>query len=491
MHDSRHGYRHLLTFIVIVGLFTIHSVGITIRAEAQVSASGPASISLAGGGPAFVYGSEAIFRNPANLALDRSGMVELSIGGAGVSAGGNLLQFRHYNNLFTSGRTITDDDARMVVDDWFDGAESLALKRVGIAAEAVPLSVIHEVGDLVLAYGLRVRAMSSVGINGGWLDLLLSGTGQDRSIPLMGEFSVMSTTEISAAVAKTFNDGRLAVGVAPKLVLGNEFVDARLRSTAHVSNEAIVHDFEYTVRAAGGLSRDVVDGIDLFASDVFGGGSFRPRLLSTAGVGAGLDLGVTFLPSPGLRLSASITDAGFVRWKRDAQLIAPVANQFSFEGLVLDIDRVRDEFGGDLGEYFTSTIDSLASGTYDQVERAYAPFTAALPTAIHFGAAWIAPGGRLTLTGGTSAPISSSVVQVASPPELHVGVEYSLGGSVRVPLRTGLFVGGSSALTLGIGIGIHTSHYDFDIGIAASPRTDIIGAGGRYTGGVSALTIRL
>ncbi|MDX1740213.1 MAG: DUF5723 family protein [Rhodothermales bacterium] len=457
---------------------------------AQVTANGPASTAMAGGGPAFVYGSQAIFRNPANLALDRIGLIEMSIGHVGVSAGGNLLQFKHYNDLFTSGRTISDAEARNVVDQWFDGAESADLKRVGLAAETVPIAVTHETNNLILGYGLRFRSLGTVGINGGWLDLLLSGTGDNRSLPLHGEFAMMSMTEISVAGARMLNSGDLAIGFAPKIILGNEFVDARLRSTAHITDDAIVHDFDYRVRAAGGLSREFVDGFDLFSSDVFSGGPFRPSFLSTTGVGLGLDFGVTFLPSPGLRLSASITDAGFVRWSGDAQRIEPLSDQFSFVGLEFDIDRVRDEYGGDIGEYFISTVDSLASGTYDQVDRKYGAFFSGLPTAIHFGAAWIAPGGRLVLAGGTSTPVTSSVVQVSTPPELHVGAEYSLGGTVRVPIRAGLFVGGSSALTLGFGFGLHTPRYDVDIGLAASPRTDIVGSGGRYTAAVSAVTLR-
>jgi hypothetical protein len=445
---------------------------------------------MAGGGPAFVTGSQAIFRNPANIALEKTGLIEVSIGHAGISAGGNLLQFRHYNDLFTSGRTITDGEARNVVDQWFDGVESIGLKRVGVGAEAIPIAVTHDTGDLVLGYGLRFRSLGSIGINGGWLDLLLTGTGENRSVPLHGEVAIVSMTEISVAGARVLNDGALLVGIAPKIILGDEFFDARLRSTAQILDDAIVHDFEYNVRAAGGISRDVVEEFDLFSSGVLSGRPYRPRFLSTTGVGVGFDFGVTLLPSPSLRLSASITDAGFVRWSGDAQNITPLAEQFSFVGLELDLDRVRDEYDGDLGEYFVSTVDSLASGTYDRVRKDYGAFVATLPTAVHFGAAWVSPDGRLVVAGGTSTPVTSSVVQVSMPPELHVGAEYSVGGRVRVPVRAGVFVGGSSALTFGFGFGLHTPHYDVDLGLAASPRTDIVGSGGRYTAAVSAVTLR-
>jgi hypothetical protein len=370
-------------------------------------------------------------------------LVEVVIGQACVSVGGNLLQFRHYNTLFTGGRTLSDEEAQRVVDDWFGGIGALGLKSAGVAVEAVPAAVVHEVAGLTMGYGIRLRTLSRVGINGGWLDLLLSGTGEDRSIPLHGELGVMATTEISVAVARMARDGALAIGVSPKLILGNEFIDATLRSTAHVANDAIAHDFEYRVRAAGGLSADLVDEIDFFSSGVFAGGPFRPRVPPTTGLGAGIDAGVTFLPSPGIKLSASVTDLGFVRWSSDAQSIEPLGDRFTFQGLEFDIDRVRDEFGGDVGKYFVSTIDSLASGAYDRVDRTYGAFLATLPTTVHFGASWVSPAGRLVVAGGTSTPITPSTVQISTPPEIHAGLEYTLGDRVRVPLRAGLFLGGS------------------------------------------------
>ena len=104
--------RRLLGAVVVLVLVSTHTATVSM---AQVTVTGPASTALAGGGPAFVYGSEALFRNPANLVLDAEGSTEVSVGGAGVSAGGSLLQFQYYNDLFTRGTTLTDTEARAVV----------------------------------------------------------------------------------------------------------------------------------------------------------------------------------------------------------------------------------------------------------------------------------------------------------------------------------------------------------------------------------------
>ncbi|MBT8401580.1 MAG: hypothetical protein KJO98_13970 [Rhodothermia bacterium] len=471
-------------FAVLLSTFTVTS------ASGQVFAPGPASAGVARGGPAFVYGAEALFLNPANVALNPYAGVEISTGRASVGAGGNLLQFKFYNDVFTSGELLSDEDVQSVLLEWFGGADSGLLRSATVSAEAVPLAVIHSIGGATLAYSMRMRNLSSVSLNGGWIDLLLSGTGTDRVIPLHGQFGVMSLTEFGVTYARKLPAG-VAIGATPKLIFGNDFVESRLRSTATVTDAAITHDFDYQVRAAGGISSDVVDRIDLFSADILGGSTFSPALLSSAGFGFGLDAGATFQASTRIRLAASVTDVGYVRWSSAAQTIRPAQTSFTFDGLVLDIDRVRDEFDGNVGDFFLTTVDSLASQAYDDVEREYSAFTAPLPTTLHLGAALTTAGGRATLTGGASAPLFASPVRPSTLPDVHLGAQYALGGKVSVPLRAGVLLGGSSAITFSFGFGVHSPRFDFDIGLAATPRSDLMGAGARYAAAVSAITVRI
>ena len=459
-------------------------------ADGQVFAPGPASAAVGRGGPAYVYGSEALFLNPANIALETRGAIEISSGRAIIGAGGNLLQFRFYNEVFTSGETITDEERQRVLSEWFGGADSGHLRSASVVAEAVPVAVIHAHGSGTLAYSMRLRTHASVSINGGWLDLLLSGTEQDRAIPLDGQFGLMSTTELGVTYARKLAP-RLALGATTKLVFGNDFTDARLESVATITDASVTHDFDYVVRAAGGISSDFVDHVDFFSKDAFGGGGFSPSFLSATGFGMGMDVGGTFPASPEVRLSASLTDVGFIRWSGAAQTIRPSGNSFTFDGLVLDIDRIRDEHDGNVGDYLLSSIDSLASLSYRDVERSRGSFSTALPTTLHLGAAWTPAGTRATVIGGTSAPLFASPVRPAAFPDVHVGAEYEPGGTVRFPLRAGLQLGGSSAMMLSFGFGVHSPRFDFDLGVAATPRSDLMGAGARYTAAVSAITVRI
>ncbi len=485
MYRSTRAWRITFTVAALVAIATLEAPW----AHGQFFAPGAVSASMAGGGPAYVYGTEALFYNPANIASTLG--TEISSGRATLSAGGNLLQFRFYNDVFTSGANVSDAEARGVLDAWFGGAESGLMRSATIAADAVPIAVVHRFGSGVLAYSVRMRSQTSVSLNGGWLDLLLTGTRENREIPLDGSFGIMSSTEFAVSYARTLDDQRLSVGVTPKLIFGSDFTDARLQSTAIVSDTSITHVFDYRVRAAGGLSRDLVDHVDFFSSDVLGGGSFSPALFSNAGTGAGMDFGVSYQVSPGVVVAASLTDIGFIRWSSSAQTIVPAQSAFTFDGLELDIADLRNRYGGNVGDYFLSTIDSLASAAYDSVARSNGPITTGLPASMHLGASWRSEDGRLTVAGGSSAPLFASPVRPSTFPQVHVGAEYQIGGALRVPVRAGVRVGGASAMTLSFGFGIHTRHYDFDIGVAASPRSDFVGDGARFMAGVSAITVRL
>ena len=133
-------------------------------------------------------------------------------------------------------------------------------------------------------------------------------------------------------------------------------------------------------------------------------------------------------------------------------------------------------------------MDSLARQAYSTVNRAKGSFTAPLPTAAHLGAAFYP--GKATLTVGTSMGLNEAPGNLSRVPSLYAGAEYRLGGRFALPVRTGVRVGGQGALTLGFGFGLHTPLYDFDLSFAATPKTDIMGAGGRYMLALSLGTFR-
>ncbi len=466
-------------------------VGITTPASAQVNLRGPVPTSIGGGGAAMQSSVDALYLNPANI-LDPGSPrgITLSLGRVSAFAGGDLMQFKYYNEAFTSGNDLTPVQAASVIEDWFGETSSGALRSAEFGAEAVPLALTIQNGDWAVGLAMKSRTVTKVGVSGGWLDLVLVGDDEQRSIPMNADLRLLSTTEISAAFSKRLAGGLVTVGAAPKYILGNEFMENVFESTATVTGDSIIHEFDYVSRAAGGLGTRIVDNLSFFSPTTLEEESYSPSFLGGAGAGYGLDLGVTVHPAPALYVSASITDIGTVRWNDNAETSRPANNTFRFDGLNLDLDELNDRYNGDIVAYAENILDSLARDTYEEVITEFGAFNSPLATSFHLGGRF-SPLSKLSITGGTSIPLNDSAGNVTRKPSLYAGTEYILGGSFGIPLRAGVHLGGAGALALAAGFGIRTPVYDFDIGFVATPYTNSLGSGGRYSVSLSLANIKI
>ena len=76
--------------------------------------------------------------------------------------------------------------------------------------------------------------------------------------------------------------------------------------------------------------------------------------LSPSGLGAGIDLGVTYRPIESLALAASVTDLGFIKWNKQNAQNYTYGTQYTFEGLSSnglnfgDFENLLDSIGTDL-----------------------------------------------------------------------------------------------------------------------------------------------
>lgn len=438
------------------------------------------------GGAAVATGQEALFANPANLLIGgRAGETTLTLGAVQAFAGGDLLQFGPYNRTLTRGRFLADDDISLLLDDWFGGQQ----RGVRGYAEAVPVALFYVSTSGLWAIGgaVRTRSLVSTNMDDGLIDLLLRGTGANRTVPVNGGFRAFTMTDLMVTYSRHLPAYDLRLGIAPRVVLGGTVADGSLSSVVDVADEALTHTFRYETRAAGTLSSDVFDGIDLFSADSFGAVGFTNPMRRVSGAGFAVDLGATHRLSERWTVSASVTDLGFVRWSGDAQRVVPERDAFRFDGLDLNLGRVEDEFGGNIGRYVRDTLDSLATDAYAGVVRDRNPFTMALPTTIHFGATADVSGFAPQLLLGLSSPVVRPYPDAPRMPTLHAGLDYQLG---IVPLKGGLRFGGDSALAVGLGTGIHTRRFAFDIGFMATPYSSFAGAGGRYALRLSLATVR-
>ena len=472
------------------------------RAQAQFQPRSAVPLSAGGGGPAFVHEHNTFFFNPANLVLrDDDRRLRVGLGSLSVYSGGDLFQFRYYNDTFTTGRRLAEAEKRRVLNGWF-GPRGAAVQRSANAhADFIPLSVSHQTANRAVGVALRARLFARVSASRGWLDLLLFGTSAaETPLPLHASWQALSALDVTVAYSRRLTP-RLALGVAPKLVLGTDYVQARFRSSLTASDDALLHRFGYTLRATGRSVNDVLEAriasgdrlekFDLFTrnpyteSPLLTEGEFLNPYGVINGAGLGLDVGATYLLAPNWLLAASLTDVGFIRWGGNAQRIEPMNDELRFEGITIDAARIRREFDGDVGRYAQAVLEELADEAYTEIRRTRRPFYSGLPTAFHFGAVWRVPNWPARLNAGTSVAFNDVAGNVTRAPAVYAGGEYRFGGRYALPIRGGVRVGGLSALNLGAGVGLVTPFGALDVGLSATPYSDWWGRGGRYTAGFS------
>lgn len=435
-----------------------------------------------------VNGPDAIFSNPARVELGDS-KAWLSVGAASAFVGGPLLQFNHYNRAFTEGNEIDQATGRAIVSDWFGAPTMRTKKSATVSVAAVPFAGVFDVGGRQLAFAVRTRALGNVAINGGWLDLLLVGTEETRDVPLVGATGLALMTDVAVSMRRRLS-ADVVVGLTTRVILGHEYAEGRLNSVAAISDRALEHTFDYVVYAAGSASRDLVSRINVF--DLGNTGATLNPGAGIAGAGVGLDFGVDYARTERTNLYFSLIDIGSVRWTRDAATHVNANHTFYFEGIEFDLDELREQFENDIGAYIEDKVDSLARDAYEESIETRGSFSRMLPAAAHVGARRQVLGDKGAVELGVTVPLNDAIGHRSREPRLHAGMTYRLGGgAVRFPLGAAVWFGGSGALALGMSIGVSSGAWTFRFDVSATPRSDILGSGGHYAVGVSALQLRL
>ena len=480
----------LWTLIVLLAGVTTHS------AKAQIDIRGVSILSTAGGGAAFVRDNDALFLNPGNALLSpRRTRAVISLGNVMLHAGGSLVQFDHYNNSFTSGTQLSTAEVDGILNDWFGSNSKRNMRYLGFSAEVVPLAVSMRGYGWGVGFAVRSRVYNRTGFTRGFFELALKGTDQEATLPLDFEARSLSTTEIAVSYSHLIPKHRIAIGITPKYVLGINYARAVLNSDLTLGDGTIRHNFDYSLQAAGNFNQELGDALNIFPSTGFlvdadpatydGAGSF------IGGKGFGFDVGATHEISKNVLVSLSLTDIGYVKWTKNADALKPVNNEFYFEGFDLDLDRINDEYDGEFDAYFEDVVDSLFTNVYDAATREAGSFTTGLPAAMHAGGSWTLAKGKVIVNAGTSLALNNTAGNMSRIPALHFGTEVKTGRRYAFPLRTGVRIGGGGAATFGFGFGIMTPGYDLNIGIAATPWSNVLGRGGRYMLGVSLVNIRI
>ncbi|SHK06582.1 DUF5723 family protein [Rhodothermus profundi] len=429
----------------------------------------------AGFNPAAVSSADALFLNPA--ALMNAGVTgpRLRLMEVGGWLGGSLVRFDLYNQYLTGGRHLTSADVDQMLDAWFGDAK--AWRTVGEVVEITPLALTYTGWWSAWGVAWRVRQQQRLWTNRGVLDVLLKGTEEPRTLPVNGEFRSMTYHELVVGYARKLNPD-LIVGIAPRLLLGSHYVGGVMRSMVSIKEDEIQHRYTYTLDLTG-ATETLLEGFDLFDNPKLNGidqwaVGRQMAGLRQLGWGAGLALGVQYRLLPGLLFGVSLTDLGFLRWKR-VRRYTPRDSVFTFAGVQLDVERLRTEFNSDLGAYVEHQLDSLARAAYEEVNVQEAGVITLLPATVHLGTTyWI--GGATRLHAALSLGVNRAGVN-ARAPQLVLGAETRLA---VLPLFGGMVAGGDGALMFYGGTGLQVRTWGIRVAAAGTPRSYLMGSGARF-----------
>jgi hypothetical protein len=242
--------------------------------------------------------------------------------------------------------------------------------------------------DLYIFFDVNERIEGNFVLPGDILKLALLGNEQflgdkmDLS-PLRGDFKYFR--EYGLGFSKNFTD-RLRIGIKPKFLQGITSLSIENNSLGISVNEdyslAFDADLAVNMSAPAKAYMNSSNGIDsiVFDDSAFDSfGTTADYLLKTTNRGFGLDIGAEYKLTDRIRVSAAITDLGYIKWRRDITNLK-AKSSFAFNGLDL-----KDMYDREI------TLDSLAAELADSLKNSfvisdtYNPFTTYLPFGVTVG----------------------------------------------------------------------------------------------------------
>lgn len=343
----------------------------------------PRALGMAGASVGLARGEEALFQNPANLALPGTPRWSVSVLQATVGAGVDGAGFGDLADLL-------DVDA---LDQPRKDALLAGVPGTGLDGEMEIRVPIAAVQVKQLAFGAAWTGMVRQNLGRDLVDLVLNGYQSGRTDYSVGSTggTAVSFLDLSAGYAR--QAGPVSVGVAAHYLVGGTLSRSRL--------------FEPR--------------FDLEAEDL--SAEYR-EVYADGGHGWALDVGVAGQPVPGLTLSAAVANiAAGMRWSNDLRTRHVVLGRADFEGDAIDaaLTRLDESDEGVDPDAVPATVYETAQGLYDE---------AYLPATLRAGAALELAGGRTRLAAAYQDALTAGRMGSGWARAASFGVEQ------RVPLAT-------------------------------------------------------
>lgn len=462
-------------------------------------------MALGGGGSSYLTGFEALFLNPANLYIrEKNYKLQISLlkGGAyfdsALPVKGNNDRFSRFRSSLNPydqpdpNRLISDLDRQRIVDRNF-------------ISERQQISVFQTKTDLYwfglkwnrpersYAVALRTRSSSLYEVGRGYFTDTPTGRNNRPEINRSFRHQFQTLHELSFGFAESFTflngqNPRLSqfiIGIAPKLVMGGSYLDSEYSNRYRFNPENALWQRNTSFSQ---LSSGTFTGTSTEPFTPSTGASLSDLFRPTA-LGAGLDIGITYLITFGsdlslvrredipteksLRFSFSISDLG-VLFHNDNPL--QISSEETEEETDIPNQLTDSYFQGAPGEHLFF-LDPFDDSPFNSVIRSNSQkFETLLPTTLNLGALFQI--NRMKLMGD----ISYSIAKTAFSPNLpviYLGIE--LRPLPFLPIRAGTRYSPRLPGYYSFGGGIETTYFDITAAIqlrasSIGPTTEILGA---------------
>ncbi|MDZ7719568.1 MAG: DUF5723 family protein [Balneolaceae bacterium] len=466
------------------------------------------NMALGGGGTAYLTGFESLFVNPANLYIqEKNYRFQISLLQGGLYHD-TILPVPNYTdrwNHFQDHTGFFDQQTPLpdLSPNDYDTLLDRNYPRNNTTREFLSETDFYWFGlkwvrpERSYALSFRTRYATRYELGRGFFSM--SPVDRNDNMILDRSFSQKSQVlhELSFGYAEsfTFLNGLMPqlsefiIGIAPKVVLSGASLDANFTNSyvMDAGSSNWIHHAEYSQQTSGVLST--------YGQSFFNSGSLPSQsdhtfrdLLQPAGIGFGLDIGVTYLITFGddlsilrqqnepteksLRIGLSITDLGAVyQYKSPFQYSSQSVNRTTSE-----IGSISDTgFTGAPNEHYFFLSQVSEFRNLSEASQNNGSYEMLLPTSIQAGALFQYQ--QIKLMGDLSYSLSQT-------PFSHSGLASYIGIELRplpfLPIRGGTRFARKMSGYYSFGTGLETKYFDLNLSVLlkslnAAPTTEILG----------------
>lgn len=458
----------------------------------------PRNLALGGGGSTYITDYNANFYNPANLMIqEQEGTFSFGVGITGAyldavlnynSPGDQLNNAKNYINIYKPGNTgISEMQRTEILEHNYPGKTTQSDNRLRFDATLIGMKWIRE--NKAFSVALRTRTSSSIRVGQGWYtDSFKNITDDTDILDRSLTHRYQSLHEISFGYAESFQFltrltpriDNFIIGIAPKLVIGTGYQNAEWNNVYEQDTQTntINRIQKFSYNATGEFGASTIAYLNGTPINDANAQSFSSNPFNVNGIGAGLDIGVTYLITLGsdlsavrrnqqptersLRLSFSMTDIGFISYNNDEISLSFPSDTTT--GVLAPSQTSDEAFMGGKGQYIDFIQKFGEDNPFIGTPNNRSAFATLLPIALHGGA--LLEINRFKLMGDVSIGLTNNAFNSTK-------LISSFGMELRpfsfLPLRGGVQFEAQRPDFISIGTGIETRKWDLSLAAIFTP----------------------